>query len=234
MKIITVPDQKSGSQKAFALIKNGLQDGAKVLGLATGSTPVMLYQEMVQSDLDFSKNTSINLDEYVSLPADNPQSYHYFMNQHLFQYKKFQHSYIPNGVAADISAEIKRYDQIIKENPIDIQILGIGQNGHIGFNEPQTPFDCTTHRVQLTQSTIEANARFFDNQDEVPKEAISMGIASIMQSKHIILMAWGANKAEAIYQTVKGPVTTACPASILQQHPQVTLIVDEAAAAKLN
>lgn len=234
MEIIKVKDQQSGSQKAFELIAQGLQNNAHVLGLATGSTPIKLYQEMVKSDLDFSQITSINLDEYIGLDADNPQSYHYFMNQNLFQFKKFKNSYVPNGVASDIDAEIKNYDQIIADNPIDIQILGIGQNGHIGFNEPKTPFDCTTHRVQLTQSTIEANARFFTDKNDVPKEAISMGIASIMKSKHIILMAWGANKAEAIYQTVKGPISEDCPASILQNHPHATIIVDEAAASKLD
>ncbi|NVY96623.1 glucosamine-6-phosphate deaminase [Lactobacillus sp. DCY120] len=233
MQVIKVADKVAGSQKAFEIIATGMQANAKVLGLATGSTPETLYQKMVDSELDFSQTTSINLDEYVGLTADNDQSYHYFMNQHLFQYKPFKNSYVPNGNASDLDAEAKHYDQLIDDNPIDIQILGIGQNGHIGFNEPGTPFDCGTHRVQLTQSTIDANARFFANEDDVPREAISMGIASIMKSKHILLLAFGANKADAIAKTVNGPVSEDCPASVLQNHPNATIIVDEAAAANL-
>lgn len=234
MDVITTKTNIEGSQKAYEIFKDELNNkGAKVFGLATGSTPVQMYKDIVNSDLDFSNATSINLDEYVGLKPDNPQSYRYFMDQHLFNYKKFKNTYLPNGIAPDSDAETKRYDKIIDANPIDLQVLGIGRNGHIGFNEPGTPFDLTTHVAQLTQSTIDANARFFDNEDEVPKAAYSMGIGSIMKSKHIILLAWGENKADAIAGMVNGPVTNDCPASILQKHPNVTVIVDEAAASKL-
>lgn len=156
------------------------------------------------------------------------------MNKHLFKDKPFRHSYLPNGLATDTVAEVKHYDQIIKENPIDIQLLGIGRNGHIAFNEPGTSFDSTTHEVELTQSTIEANARFFDNIDDVPKSAICMGIASIMSAKKIVLLAYGEKKRWAIKHMIEGPITEEMPASILQKHPDVTIICDEAAAQDLD
>ncbi|WP_203624160.1 glucosamine-6-phosphate deaminase [Lacticaseibacillus sp. 866-1] len=234
MKVITVKDKNEGGKKAFELIKQGIDNGAKVLGLATGSTPIPLYQEMIASDLDFSNMTSVNLDEYVGLPEDNPQSYHQFMKDNLFNKKRFKHSYVPNGNAADIEQAAKDYDQIIADNPIDIQILGIGRNGHIGFNEPGSSFDSTTHKVQLTESTIEANKRFFDDEKDVPRYAISMGIGSIMKGKQIILMAYGENKADAIKATIEGPVTDHVPASVLQNHKDAIIIIDEAAASKLS
>lgn len=234
MKVITVKDKNEGGKKAFELIKQGIDNGAKVLGLATGSTPIPLYQEMVASDLDFSNMTSVNLDEYVGLPEGNPQSYHQFMKDNLFNKKPFKHSYVPDGNAADIEQAAKDYDQIIADNPIDIQILGIGRNGHIGFNEPGSSFDSTTHKVHLTESTIEANKRFFDDEKDVPRYAISMGIGSIMKGKQIILMAYGENKADAIKATIKGPVTDHVPASVLQNHKDAIIIIDEAAASKLS
>ena len=148
--------------------------------------------------------------------------------------KPFKKTYVPDGMAKDIPAFCKEYDQIIKDNPIDIQLLGIGRNGHIAFNEPGTPFDIGTHEVKLTENTIEANARFFDNEDEVPKSAICMGTANIMQSKKIVLMAFGEKKAQAIKEMIEGPVTEQVPASILQKHPDVTVIVDKAAAQELD
>ena len=156
------------------------------------------------------------------------------MNQHLFQYKPFKRSYLPDGQAKDIQAECSRYNQILAENPVDFQVLGIGQNGHIAFNEPGTPFDSVTHEVALTESTIKANARFFDSIDEVPKSAICMGIANIMAAKEIILLAKGESKAKAIKAMVEGPVTTDVPASVLQKHPSVTVIADQAAASLLK
>ncbi|UQS82969.1 glucosamine-6-phosphate deaminase [Bombilactobacillus thymidiniphilus] len=233
MEIITVKNAQQGSQKAFNLLAQNLQAGAKVLGLATGSTPVELYKLIIASDLDFTDITTINLDEYVGLAPQDPQSYHYFMQKQLFAYKQFKQSFIPDGATPDLQNATKQYDQIIDENPIDFQILGIGQNGHIGFNEPQTSFNLKTHVTDLTDSTIAANARFFADNEQVPTQAISMGIASIMPSKQIVLMAWGADKATAIAQMVNGPITENCPASVLQQHPHATVIIDDAAAAKL-
>lgn len=234
MKIIRVQNQIEGGQVAFSLLKDEMAKGAKTLGLATGSTPLAFYDEIGKSDLDFSDMTSVNLDEYVGLAADNDQSYHYFMQENLFRAKSFKESFLPNGLASDLQEETRRYDQVIAEHPIDFQILGIGHNGHIGFNEPGTSFDVTTHVVNLTEDTIKANSRFFDSIDDVPKQAISMGIQSIMQSKMIVLMAYGQGKADAIKQMIEGPVTEDLPASVLQKHPNVVVIVDEAAASALD
>ena len=234
MRIIRVQNQIEGGQVAFSLLKDEMAKGAKTLGLATGSTPLAFYDEIRKSDLDFSDMTSVNLDEYVGLAADNDQSYHYFMQENLFRAKSFKESFLPNGLASDLQEETRRYDQVIAEHPIDFQILGIGHNGHIGFNEPGTSFDVTTHVVNLTEDTIKANSRFFDSIDDVPKQAISMGIQSIMQSKMIVLMAYGQGKADAIKQMIDGPVTEDLPASVLQKHPNVVVIVDEAAASALD
>ncbi|MGX5376676.1 glucosamine-6-phosphate deaminase [Ligilactobacillus sp. LYQ135] len=234
MKIITVKDQVAGGKEALKVYQNEIKNGAKVFGLATGSTPITTYKEIVASDLEFSNCISINLDEYVGLKPTDPQSYHYFMNEHLFKYKPFKHSYIPDGTNLDAQAETTRYNQIIDEHPIDLQLLGLGRNGHIGFNEPGTPFDSLTSKIKLTQSTIDANARFFDHQDDVPKEAYSMGIGSIMKAKHILLEAYGSKKAEAIKAMIKGPVTPEVPASVLQNHANVTVIIDGAAASLLK
>lgn len=234
MRIIRVQNQIEGGQVAFSLLKDEMAKGAKTLGLATGSTPLAFYDEIRKSDLDFSDMTSVNLDEYVGLAADNDQSYHYFMQENLFRAKSFKESFLPNGLASDLQEETRRYDQVIAEHPIDFQILGIGHNGHIGFNEPGTSFDVTTHVVNLAEDTIKANSRFFDSIDDVPKQAISMGIQSIMQSKMIVLMAYGQGKADAIKQMIEGPVTEDLPASVLQKHPNVVIIVDEAAASALD
>ncbi|MFC6201066.1 glucosamine-6-phosphate deaminase [Lactiplantibacillus nangangensis] len=234
MKVIVVKDQAAGGVEGYKVFKNALDNGAKVFGLATGSTPVTTYQEIVKSDLDFSNCTSVNLDEYVGIAPDNDQSYKYFMQSHLFNQKPFKESFLPNGLAANPAEEVKRYDKVIDEHPIDLQILGIGRNGHIGFNEPGTARDVTTHVVDLTESTIEANARFFASENDVPKQAFSMGLASIMKSKHLILEAFGDNKADAVKGMIEGPDTVDCPASILQNHPDVTVIIDEAAASKLS
>lgn len=232
MKVIKVQNQVEGGKKAFEIIKENLKQGnLKVLGLATGSTPETLYQEMVDSDLDFSNVVSVNLDEYEGLKPTDTQSYHYFMQKHLFDAKPFKESYIPDGLGGEEACE--KYEEILAANPIDIQILGIGQNGHIGFNEPGTSFDERTHLVDLTKSTIEANKRFFDKVEDVPTRAISMGIKSIMSAKHIILLAYGENKADAIAGTINGKVTEELPASVLQNHSNVTVIVDEAAGSKL-
>lgn len=232
-KIIRVKDAEEGGKKAFELIKEGIENGAQVLGLATGSTPETLYQEMVKSDVDFSNCVSINLDEYIGLSGDNDQSYRYFMNSHLFNQKPFKATYVPNGKAEDLAAECRHYEEILANHPIDIQILGIGENAHIGFNEPGTPFDAPTQVVELTESTINANKRNFEKIEDVPTTAISMGIGSIMKSKKVILIAYGEAKAEAIANTINGDMTTDVPASVLQNHPDVTVILDDAASSKL-
>ena len=234
MKVIIVKDNVEGGKEGYKLFADAKKNRATTFGLATGSTPITTYQEIIKSDLDFTDSISINLDEYVGLPEDSDQSYDYFMHENLFNAKPFKHSYLPNGRAADLEAEAKHYDQIIEDNPIDLQILGIGRNGHIGFNEPGTPADSTTHKVSLTQSPIDANARFFEHEEDVPRYAISMGLASIMKSKHILIEAYGEDKADAIKGMIEGPVTTDLPASVLQNHDNVTVIIDEAAASKLS
>lgn len=233
MKTIIVKNQLEGGKVAFDLLKESLAAGAQTLGLATGSSPTALYQKIVESDLDFSKLYSVNLDEYVGLAPDHEQSYHAFMQEHLFNAKPFKESFLPDGMAENLEQAAKDYDDILSQHVIDLQILGIGSNGHIGFNEPGTSFDSQTHVVDLTDSTIEANSRFFTSRDQVPTKAISMGIASIMAAKKIILFAYGDKKADAIFKMVNGPVTEEVPASVLQHHSDVTLILDEAAAAKL-
>lgn len=232
MDVRVVKDKHAGAKEAFKVVKEALESGAEVFGLATGSTPEKLYEEIRKSDLDFSNKISINLDEYVGLEPDHPQSYHYFMQYHLFDTKPFKKSYLPNGIAED-KAEITRYNELIDEHPIDLQILGIGTNAHIGFNEPGTQFNQKTHKEKLTAETIEANKRFFDSEEEVPRYAYSMGIESIMSAKKILLMAYGKNKAEAVRNMIQGPVTEDVPASILQTHQDVTVILDEEAASQL-
>lgn len=234
MQVIVVKDKYQGGKKAFEIIEKIMQEEeVNCVGLATGSTPITLYQEMVNSPLDFSDKVSINLDEYCDLEEDHPQSYHYFMKEHLLNHKAFKESYVPDGMK-DKDEAVKEYDAILEKYPIDIQILGIGENGHVGFNEPGTSFDSKTHVADLSDSTIEANSRFFNSNEEVPRTAITMGIKSINDAKAIILIAYGEAKADAIAATVEGPVTEEVPASSLQNHPNVFVIVDEAAASKLQ
>ena len=234
MKVIIVKDEQEGGKRAFEIFQQALKNRIKVFGLATGSTPLTTYAQLVASDLDFSESISINLDEYIGLQATDPQSYHAYMQKNLFRFKKFKHSFLPNGTTADEQAEIKRYNQLLTKYPIGLQLLGIGQNGHIGFNEPGSSFTEKTHKVALTESTIRANSRFFENEADVPHFAFSMGIGSILQAKQILLEAYGPQKAAAVAAMIQGPVSEACPASALQQHPNVTVIADLAAAAKLK
>ena len=233
MKILVTKNKEEASQKAFKLLQTDIINGAQVLGLATGSSPLGLYQKMTNSPVDYSNLISINLDEYVGLKPTDPQSYHYFMEHHLFTQKPFAKSFIPDGSNLNATKVINYYNQILATYPIDTQILGIGNNGHIGFNEPGTPFDSQTHKVKLTPATINANARFFTSSKDVPTEAYTMGIGSILQAKHIILLAFGEQKADAINKMVNGKITTAVPASVLQKHPNVTVILDKQAASKL-
>ena len=234
MKVIRVENQVEGAKVALEILKEKLAQGAKTLGLATGSSPIEFYKQIIASDLDLSDLTSVNLDEYVGLSEDNPQSYRYFMNEQLFNKKPFKESFLPNGVAEDVEAEVKRYNQVLADHPVDLQILGIGTNGHIGFNEPGTSFDSTVHIVDLEQSTIQANARFFDKIEDVPTQAISMGIRNILDAKSIILFAYGASKAQAIAGTVRGEVTETVPASALQGHEDVVIIADKEALSLLE
>ena len=176
MKIIEVKDQIEGGKVAFDILKETLKEGAQTLGLATGSSPLEFYKQIRESDLDLSNLISVNLDEYVGLTGDDPQSYRYFMEKHLFDAKPFKESYLPSGVEETADQEVIRYNKILEDHPVDLQILGIGRNGHIGFNEPGTSFDSQTHLVQLDASTIEANSRFFDKIEDVPTQAISMGM----------------------------------------------------------
>lgn len=222
-----------------ALVESLLQrEPHPVLGLATGSTPVNLYRQLVdfhQQGLSFSHVTAINLDEYVGLPADHPHSYHRFMRDHLFCHIDIPASrtFVPDGMAEDIEQECARYDAILATHPIDLQILGIGRNGHIGFNEPDISLKTRTHVIHLTEDTIGANARFFEEASAVPDRAITMGIQSILQARAIVLMAFGRDKAWAVKRALSGEVSTEVPASFLQMHPNVTFVLDEAAASEL-
>lgn len=239
MKLIKATDYKDMSKKAASIFFSQITlKPNSVLGLATGSTPIGTYEQLIEwykaGDLDFSQVKTVNLDEYVGLDGTNDQSYRYFMNDKLFNHVNIDkaNTNVPNGKATDKDAECARYEELIKSlGGIDVQLLGIGNNGHIGFNEPNKYFDKTTHEVQLTESTIEANKRFFEKKEDVPTTAISMGIQTIMQAKKIVLVANGAAKADIIYETCFGPITPDVPASALQLHPDVTIIVDEEAYA---
>ncbi len=205
-----------------------------VLGLATGSSPVGTYKELIElykkGDLDFSEVKTINLDEYAGLDGANDQSYRYFMNKNLFESVNIglDNTYVPNGKAADLKAEGKAYDQRIEDfGGIDLQLLGIGIDGHIGFNEPDNCFTKETHVVELDESTIKANSRFFESEADVPRKAITMGMGGIMNAKKVLLIANGANKKEILEKAFYGPITPEVPASILQLHPNVTVIYSE-------
>ncbi len=241
MRVIFTDSYESMSMEAAKIVAGQIYlKPNSVLGLATGSTPLGLYHNLIDVHksvgLDFTEVTSFNLDEYIGMEPENPQSYHYFMHKNLFDHIniKPENIYIPDGLAQDIEEEGAHYDKLIEQQGgIDLQVLGIGQNAHIGFNEPDIKFEATTHRVRLDEETIQANSRFFTNPDEVPRYAISMGIKTIMLAKKVILLANGANKAEAVYKAVCGSVSPAAPASILQLHHDVTVLVDEAAGSLL-
>ncbi len=235
MKYITVDSYEKLSRMAANLIcAEVISKPNAILGLATGSSPLGTYAQMIEynknGDVDFSAVTSVNLDEYVGLDGTNDQSYRYFMDTNLFSKINIdpKNTYVPNGCAADLAKEGEAYDAFIKSlGGIDIQLLGIGLDGHIGFNEPDDVFVGATHEVELDESTIEANARFFEKIEDVPRTAITMGMMSIMQAKKIVLIANGKNKKEIVEKAVFGPITPQVPASILQLHPDVTVIYSE-------
>ncbi len=228
------------SKEAFKVMKTVLDKGNPVLGLATGSSPVGLYKEMIkdhqENGTSYKNILTWNLDEYVGIPRNHEQSYWTFMHENLFNHIDIpdENVHVPVGEAEDEEQACRDYEESMKGHTADIQVLGIGSDGHIAFNEPGTPFDSVTHLMDLTEQTRSDNARFFDNDiNQVPKRAITMGLASIMRAKQIIVIATGANKADAVYGMLKGPKTTDCPASILQDHPNVTVLLDKAAASKL-
>ena len=242
MKIYKAKDYKDMSRKAADIISaQVIMKPNCVLGLATGSTPIGTYDQLVEwynkGDLDFSEVTTVNLDEYKGLPRTNDQSYYYFMHQHLFDRVNIdpERTNVPNGMEPDAEKECGRYEELIRSlGGVDLQLLGLGHNGHIGFNEPGEAFEKETHCVDLTESTIEANKRFFASADDVPKQAYTMGIKTIMQAKKILIVVNGENKADIVERAFFGPVTPEVPASILQLHNDVTLVGDEAALAKIE
>ncbi len=235
MKIIEAADYRSMSRKAANIISaQVILYPRSVLGLATGATPLGVYEQLIdwfnKGDIDFSGVRTVNLDEYCGLKLDHPQSYSYYMHQNFFNHVNVpeKNISIPNGLAKDITAECADYDRTITVlGGIDLQLLGLGNDGHIGFNEPNESFDKTTHRVALKEETILANARFFGAAKDVPRFAVTMGIKSIMQAKKILLVVSGAGKADILERALFGPVTPLVPASILQLHPDVTVVADK-------
>lgn len=242
MKIIKTEDYERMSKTAANIIAAQIVlKPNSVLGLATGSSPIGTYKELIKKcengDVDFSDITTVNLDEYKGLPRTNDQSYYYFMNENLFNHINIdkERTHVPNGMEEDEKAECENYEALIREvGGIDLQLLGIGHNGHIGFNEPADQFDKETHCVDLTESTIQANKRFFASADDVPKQAYSMGIGTIMAAKKILVVVSGTDKAAIVKKALTGPVTPSVPASILQMHPDVTVVCDATAYAELE
>ena len=241
MRIYKAKDYADMSRKAANIVSaQVIMKPNCVLGLATGSTPIGLYKQLVEwfrkGDLDFSEVMTVNLDEYKGLSRENDQSYYYFMHQNLFDHVNIpvENTHLPNGMEPDSEKECRRYTELIQSlGGVDLQLLGIGHNGHIGFNEPADSFARETHCVNLTESTIDANKRFFESEDDVPRQAYTMGIGSIMKAKKILVVVSGEDKADALKATICGPITPQVPASILQLHNDVTIVADEAAMSKL-
>ncbi|MBR2896099.1 MAG: glucosamine-6-phosphate deaminase [Oscillospiraceae bacterium] len=241
MKIYVADDYKGMSRKAASILAAQVtMKPDSVLGLATGSTPIGMYEQLVEwhknGDLDFSQVRSVNLDEYVGLAPTHDQSYRYFMNDNLFNHVNIDkaNTHVPNGLAENPAEECERYDQVVADmGGVDVQVLGMGHNGHIGFNEPNDHFPLGTNLVDLQESTINANARFFASADEVPKQAMTMGIRTIMMAKKILVVVNGEGKADIVKKAFTGPVTPQVPASILQLHPDVVLVGDKAALSKI-
>ncbi|MBS6396506.1 MAG: glucosamine-6-phosphate deaminase [Clostridiales bacterium] len=242
MRIIKAKDYEDMSRKAANVISaQVILKPDCVLGLATGSTPIGTYKNLIkwyeQGDLDFGDVTTVNLDEYKGLPRENDQSYYYFMHSNLFDFININpdRTNLPDGTNPDAEQECARYEEVIRETGgVDLQLLGLGHNGHIGFNEPADTFEQDTHCVDLQERTIEANKRFFASVDDVPKQAYTMGIGTIMRAKKILVVISGEDKAETVKKAFFGPVTPQVPASILQMHPDVTIVADEAALSKCD
>ncbi|GIN90877.1 glucosamine-6-phosphate deaminase [Siminovitchia terrae] len=234
MNVLIFESPDEATKAAFDIVMQRLETGLQTMGLATGSTPLKLYEKLRNTDTDVSHVTTVNLDEYVGLEPTDPQSYNYYMNEELFKYMNFAATYVPNGAVEDPEKECERYEEILKKNPVDLQILGMGPNGHIGFNEPGTSFDSVTHIAELTASTREANKRFFEKEEQVPTKAITMGISSILSAKEVLMLAFGESKAEAVRSMIDEPVTEGCPASVLQNHSNAVIILDKEAASKLE
>ncbi|MEM2929536.1 MAG: glucosamine-6-phosphate deaminase [Thermoproteota archaeon] len=242
MRVIITKGYEEMSRRAAKIIAEQLRRKPNsVLGLATGSTPLGTYKELIrmyrEEGLDFSKAVTFNLDEYYGLAPNHPQSYHYFMFENLFNHINISHRniHIPDGLAKDVKAFCQKYEEEIKKTGgIDLQLLGIGRDGHIAFNEPGSPLFGRTTLVALAEETIKDNARFFESETEVPRLAITMGCGTIMEARKIILLANGEGKADAVAATIEGPITSQITASILQMHPDTVIIIDEAAAAKLR
>ena len=241
MQIIICKDYDEISLKASEIVIDMIKKKPNIkLGLATGSTPIGLYKQLIKAYqhqiISFKDVISFNLDEYIGIDQDHPQSYYHFMQEHLFKHIDIDPSNInmPENDIEHIDELAKHYNKKLKKNQLDVQILGIGSNGHIGFNEPGTPLGNETFVVELDEQTRIDNSRFFKSLDEVPKYAITMGIKNIMFAKHILLLASGKEKSEAVYQMIHGKVTPHLPASVLQLHPNCTIIIDEAAASKLQ
>ncbi len=240
-KIVVKKTYEEVSAEAFKLIKEVMTKEKPVLGLATGSSPVGLYKEMIEDHREngtsYKNVVTFNLDEYVGLPKEHKGSYYAFMYDNLFNHIDINENNIniPDGNAADREAACREFEKKLNRYVIDIQVLGIGSNGHIAFNEPGCPFDIRTHTIELTEQTRADNARFFDGDiSQVPVMAITQGLADIMEAKKIIMIAMGENKADAIRDMIEGPKSVECPASVLQGHPDVTVFLDEAAAGKLR
>ncbi len=237
MKTIVCKTYEEMSTRAAEIVADVMKTNPTcVLGLATGSTPVGMYKKLIDmnraGEIDFSQVTTVNLDEYYPIAPDNDQSYRYFMNVNLFDHVNIDkaNTYVPDGMASDPAAACAAYEALVaKVGPADIQVLGIGQNGHIGFNEPADALEVATHVTDLTENTIQANARFFASVDDVPTKALTMGIGTILSAKKIIILANGAAKADAVAKMLAGKLDTACPASMLNLHADVTVICDEAA-----
>ena len=237
MRFIRAKDYQDASRKVANIISaQVILKPDCVLGLATGSTPLGAYGQLIKwcqkGDVDFSQTKTVNLDEYVGLSADHNQSYAYFMHHNFFDHINIDpaNTHLPNGMEPDAEKEGRRYDKVIANlGGVDLQLLGIGANGHIGFNEPSDTFETGTHLVNLTPSTIAANARFFADESMVPRQAYTMGMLDIMQARRVVMIATGENKAQAVYDAFCGPVTPQMPASIMQLHPDFILVADEAA-----
>ncbi|TDO83411.1 glucosamine-6-phosphate deaminase [Halanaerobium saccharolyticum] len=242
MRIIVEKNYQAMSKKAALMVASQITlKPDSNLGLATGGTPLGMYNnliEMYQNDeIDFSEVQTFNLDEYYGLKADHPNSYHHYMFENLFNEINIQKEniHIPDGTAEDSRQECRKYEKSIKKaRGIDLQILGIGSNGHIGFNEPAENLNVATEVVDLTEETIKANSRYFESKDEVPRKAISMGMATILKADRIVLLASGKSKAEAIKKTVSGQISTQVPATLLQTHPEITILLDQEAASLIN